>query len=239
MDGVQEAANFYQCALQSCLSECTVSVDGPGGDDTEPGGGEGRKRDCESSPHGYTRGSCSNNTAVRCEDGTWVYQEECAGCDVLSSRQYCEKVVGFSLARSPYFPEEVDSGPVPTSTDIQMTDNGLVAQLVLSSAGDYQQQAVLQIQLTRDVNPNALTLSGLSGYSIVTLESPNGTYGCQYIVNSSGKLTLAREGEWNGCWSNSFSGAPESPPCSGTNLSIKSAWGVTQATLRVSGISIQ
>lgn len=243
MDGVQEAANFYQCALQSCLSECTVSVDGsggPGGDDTEPGGGEGTKRGCDSSSHGDTSGACSTNDAVRCEDGTWVPQEECAGCAVLSPRQYCEKVVGFSLQRDPYLPEYVESGPEPISTDIQVTDNGLVAQLVLDySSSSREQQAVLQIQLNHSVQPSSITISGLSGHGLVTLESYDGGYGCQYIVNSSGKLTLAREGEWNGCWGDALSGAPASPPYRGSNLSIKSAWGVTQATLRVSGISIQ
>lgn len=241
MDGVQEAANFYQCALQSCLSECTVSVDGPGGpggNGTEPG--EEAKRSCDSSSHGDIRGACSTNDAVRCEGGTWVPQEECAGCAVLSSRQYCDKVVGFSLQRSPYWPEDVESGPEPISTDIQVTDNGLVAQLVLdSSSSSREQQAVLQIQLNHSVQPDSITISGLSGHSLVTLESYDGGYGCQYIVNSYGRLELAREGDWNGCWNNPFSGAPASPPYRGSNLSIKSAWGVTQATLRVSGISIQ
>jgi hypothetical protein len=199
-EDLQLVNQYFQCIATNCVSECSASTENP--EDTSDTSG---LEPCTS--EGDIQGSCVSDSLEICTDGFWQ-KDSCDGCQIVTPNTTCERV--YSLAFEEQGTDLVSV--TPTQMEFEQTTESVSAEWYLES----DQMGVIQFVFSEPLDPSRIELSYSSRIEFVTLEVPGGAGGCQYEVNSSGRLEryliIGSSGiDWYGCWGDFSSYTTENP----------------------------
>ncbi len=238
---VQTAGNYVACATQACPDECTPDVNAGTGGSTNGGGGNSNGgtsngnggstgsggagtstgEACETEDE--TRGSCANSSLEICDGAEWRIAN-CAGCGIVAPTGECAQIFvkTFEESGDEVFAVEGDV------REVVQTADAVGAEWYL----DASQMGVIQFIAENPIDAERVELQGdTSAVGFVTLETPDGSSGCQYELDSSGRLSRYNEVGyddygylevyWYGCWGDFENYENDTEPSTATVLSVR------------------
>lgn len=227
-DGLQQVSNYFSCLAVQCTSECSASPGGtgtttPGSAGTTSSGAAGAQGTGEACVSGTDtdRGSCLDMSYQICEGAEWLVGD-CTGCGVVTPSATCIKTSAFTLQEEG---DELVGVPEAETTYTQAADS-VRAEWYLESG----QTGTIQFVLSEPISPGRVEIEHSGRIEFVTIENDDGSGGCQYTVESDGRLSryviTDVDGEgiqyvaWYGCWG-SYETLESNEPTTASVLNIR------------------
>ena len=215
-DDLQLVNQYFQCIATTCVSDCSAPVDDPNDLDLLD---TSNLESC--SEEGESQGSCVSDDLLVCEDGL-LRPVSCDGCGITVPSTTCVRVHAFAM-------EEVgDDFDVVTPN--QMTFEQETDEVNGEWYLEAYQVGVIQFVFSEPLDPSRIEISSVGKLGYVTLELPGGDSGCQYTVESNGRLQRFWDGDWEGCWGD-FASYSVDEPSTMTVMSIRTPMTYTNETV--------
>lgn len=232
-EDVRNLGAYFSCIAQQCISDCVTPPSGGDDDDKgdgsggRTGGGGGTNRAC--SARDTFEGGCTTSDYLICEDREWI-KGDCTGCGIVTPTKSCERITTFTLLEIPH-PTEPGAVDYTQAEEVETTLTQTAASVTAEWYLDAKQVGVIQIVLDAPINASRIEITKTGAVDVVTLENANQTGGCQYKLNSSGRLSRDQltsfdpyygttNLDWNGCWGDYAGSAYNSPSSNPSNLTI-------------------
>lgn len=233
---------YFTCISQQCISECSPPTEQP--EDTNKDTDTTKSTDppvggtCDD--EGEHQGSCANSNLQVCTNGNWT-AGDCAGCDIVSPSSTCERAYPLTFLQTILSNDAVElTSATPNDLDFTKIDSKIKAEWYVEA----DHVGVIQFIFSEPVDPNRIKIDSSSNIEFVTLESPDGQSGCQYIHDYDGTDELTRynkideDGEgysyiaWYGCWGE-YSTYETEEPIAFTTMNIRTYATTTNETLNL------
>lgn len=234
VDALLAISEWSACVAVPCLDACSAPAGGTGGS-SGSGGNTGTGNACDTLDE--SQGSCADSSLEVC-DGTEWQRQDCAGCGIVAPTAECAQISVLTFEERAGDEIAAIEGDV---RDVVETADLVGAEWYLEAG----QMGVIQFVAASPIDASRVKLSGsTSGVGFITLETENGTSGCQYqlsgtqlshyyILNSS-----TGDIDWAGCWGEFEDYDINTDPTTATILSIRTDVATTNeiVTLNLSQI---